>query len=208
MLFTIWRRVFGEMLTRLQNSPTGKFKRHFAIFFALTIVVLGWGKVAETLESFQSGLFLMTVQQVWMPSIPAASTGMLERKLLAVSGAKLLGDCPHLKGEQAATAWQGLLDAVLKSLEDMDRGDGNEEEGDEDAEPQGYIAAYAALAVAARRESDPCGDINDPKEFLAKVLGRVSSEQPGVFVTRLQQLDERSQRALSEYCSAYSVEIK
>lgn len=204
--------VMGEVLSRLHRAPSTRFKSDFVVFFALSVLVLGWDKVSEVLESFQSGLSLMILQQVWIPSMTLAMSHWLERKMLAVVGVRLLEQCTQLRTEQAGSAWQNLLTNVVNALEDKQGKSSTiaDEDDAQDAEPQQYTAAYAALSMAAKREGDPCSDVTDPQLYVAQALGRIQQQQPVGWVSSQVQhaLTKDAQDALSHYCARAGLQLQ
>ncbi len=109
-------------------------------------------------------------------------------QLLAVAATKLLCECPPLLSDASSAVWGQLLDQAVALLE-RGQGDGAAGAEDDDAneEAEGYTAAYAALAMAGKKEMDPCPEIADARAFLVSSLGAVARQVPaGSFAHKIQ----------------------
>jgi len=190
--------VWGEVLQRLQFSKTVKFTNGFVFFFALSMVKHGRERIEAVLSKFQPGLFDMLVKQVWAPSVATTVSGKTEIKLATVAATKLLCEYPALLEPAAAATWGKLLDNCVSLFEKGVVEGGEEEEAEEEA--QGFSAAYVALAMASKKESDPCADVPDAAAYLAQSLSRLSHQVPGQLPSRIQQaVGPENQQALAGY---------
>ncbi|GAX80072.1 hypothetical protein CEUSTIGMA_g7510.t1 [Chlamydomonas eustigma] len=166
---TICTLLFG----RLQSSRTQKFVKGFVSFLAFFLVKHGPQLVATTVDRVQPGIFMMLVQQVWLPNMHLVS-GSDEEKVVLVATAKCLCDYPPL--QQAKELWTALKDEAVKTAQGQggvpDAGF-SEELSAELEELQGYSTAYAKLANAARPERPVLAEIPDPKQYLESSLARV-----------------------------------
>ena len=109
-LTTLW----SLLCQRLQTSATPKYTRYFLIFLALFIDKHGVSTVTTSLDSVQSGLFGMLLQQVLMPNF-ASVTGDVEHKLCAVALTKILCDCPAILSDK--NTWTKLLALLVTYIE-------------------------------------------------------------------------------------------
>lgn len=74
-------------------------------------------------------------------------------------------------------------------------------------EVAGYVAVYAQLHNAAKKEDDPLKDIKDPKEFVAKTLAGVSQQYRNLSAILQQGLEPANMTALGQFCGAYGVTL-
>jgi exportin-2 (importin alpha re-exporter) len=129
----------------------------------------------------------------------------MEIKLCAVAASMLF--TPLLEG--SATPYCGkLLNSVIMLLvkPEDERIDEEQDVPDLD-EMVGYTAVYAQLHNSTKTEDDPLKDVKDPKEFLAKILGGVSLQQPGKLPSIVQGLESSNQTALAQLCSTFRISI-
>eukprot|EP00198_Chlamydomonas_reinhardtii_P002761 XP_001692097.1 cellular apoptosis susceptibility protein [Chlamydomonas reinhardtii] len=171
--------IWTLMFQRLSSSKTPKFCRFFVVFLALFICKHGPAAAAEQLDKVQPGILFMLLGQVWLPALPGVD-GPEEEKLVAVAGAKLLTELPGFNA--AAPGDRGALWAALrKGVVDKLTGGGSQGgSGQEDEEPdfeemQGYTAAYAKLANAAKTERPVLAEIPDPRQYVEAALARVGA---------------------------------
>ncbi|KAG2451269.1 hypothetical protein HYH02_003876 [Chlamydomonas schloesseri] len=171
--------IWTLMFQRLTGSKTPKFCRFFVVFLALFICKHGPAAAAEQLDKVQPGILFMLLGQVWLPTLPGVD-GPEEEKLVAVAGAKLLTELPGFNA--AAPGDRGALWAALRKgvVDKLTGGGSHGGSGQEDEEPdfeemQGYTAAYAKLANAAKAERPVLGEIPDPKQYVEAALARVGA---------------------------------
>mmetsp|Transcript_33790 Transcript_33790/g.100617 ORF Transcript_33790/g.100617 Transcript_33790/m.100617 type:complete len:935 (-) Transcript_33790:308-3112(-) len=163
--------VFQLLFERLQKSRTQKFVRGLLMFLAYFIVKQGPQLVSASMDKVQPGIFLMLMQQVWVPSMSTID-GSDEEKVVLVASTKCLCEYPAL--QQAPELWSQLKDATIKRVEGKtDNVAGFDEEGLDLDEMQGYSAAYAKLANASKAERPVLAEIADPKQYLESSLARV-----------------------------------
>ena len=194
-LTTLW----SLLCQRLQTSATPKYTRYFLIFLALFIDKHGVSTVTTSLDSVQSGLFGMLLQQVLMPNF-ASVTGDVEHKLCAVALTKILCDCPAILSDK--NTWTKLLALLVTYIEgNAGEGAGGDDGDDEERALAGYSAAFAQLHHAQRKETDPLPDVRDVRHFLATSLSAMSHTHP-VGAVIAQGLDSQSQNALKSYLTA------
>ncbi|KAG1661631.1 hypothetical protein FOA52_002861 [Chlamydomonas sp. UWO 241] len=167
--------VFTLLFSRLQTSRTTKFVRGFIIFIAYFIVKHSPSVVAACMDTVQPGIFLMLVQQVWLPNMGLVD-GTDEEKVVLVASTKCLCEFPAM--QQSTELWTALRDAAVKRVEGKtDGADGGGGDNDEglDEEMQGYSAAYAKLANASKAERPVLAEITDPKQYLEASLARMGA---------------------------------
>ncbi|CAM6025473.1 unnamed protein product [Sphagnum balticum] len=197
-------QIWTILFSRLQYRSTGKFIKSLIIFASLFVVKHGPSKVIDTVNSVQPNLFLSILDNVWSPNL-SSITGETEIKLCAVAASMLF--TPLLEG--SATPYCGkLLNSVVTLLvkPEEERVDEEQDVPDLD-EVVGYTAVYAQLHNSSKAEDDPLKDVKDPKEFLAKTLGGVSSQQPGKLPSIIQGLEPSNQTALGHLCSTFRISI-
>ncbi|CAK9858088.1 unnamed protein product [Sphagnum jensenii] len=197
-------QIWTILFSRLQYRSTGKFIKSLIIFASLFVVKHGPSKVIDTINSVQPNLFLSILDNVWSPNL-STITGEMEIKLCAVAASMLF--TPLLEG--SATPYCGkLLNSVITLLvkPDDERIDEEQDVPDLD-EMVGYTAVYAQLHNSTKTEDDPLKDVKDPKEFLAKILGGVSLQQPGKLPSIVQGLESSNQTALAQLCSTFRISI-
>ncbi|KAK9829548.1 hypothetical protein WJX72_006417 [[Myrmecia] bisecta] len=171
----IWTLLF----TRLQSAKTPKYVRSLLVFLALFVARRGGGTVQASIDGVQPGLFVMLLQQVWLPTMPSIQ-GTSDEKLMVVATTKVLCECSALQAPEAAAVWGQLLDTELKCLEQRTVPIvGPEDEEAEADDYGGYSAAYAQLHNAHVPTVDPVADVKDVKQHLALSLSNFSRSQPG-----------------------------
>ena len=209
--------VWGVLFQRLQSSKTAKFTKCLVVFTCLLAAKHGPRCVEETMSAVQPGIFEMLMKGVVADAVPEV-TGAAETKVVAVACARVLESSAGLK--QDLGAWCKLLSAVVATLEKPQevkdaeaaaRGEGGDANAEAEAaeSERGYAAAYNALRNAARRESDPCADVADPKQHLAQKLASASAQAPGVLGAAIaQHCPPEVQQALAAYCAAAGVAMR
>jgi exportin-2 (importin alpha re-exporter) len=167
--------VFTLLFSRLQTSRTTKFVRGFITFLAVFIVKHSPAVVAGAMDTVQPGIFMMLVQQVWLPNMGLVD-GTDEEKVVLVASTKCLCEFPAM--QQSTEVWTQLRDATVKHVEGKSdgggAGGGDCDEGF-DEEMQGYSAAYAKLANASKTERPVLAEITDPKQYLEASLARMGA---------------------------------
>lgn len=164
----IWKLLF----LRLQSMRTPKFVRSLVVFVALLVVKHGVKVAEDTMNAVQPGIFIMLLQQVWLPALGGLD-GSEEEKLVLVASTKWLSDSPALRAEQGGQLWRALRDALLLKAEGVKAQAPQEVEVEPEFE-EGYSAAYARLANASRPERPVLAEIVDPKQYLQDTLSRLN----------------------------------
>ncbi|KAL6747498.1 Cse1-domain-containing protein [Haematococcus lacustris] len=166
--------IFTLLFSRLQASRTHKFVRCLLVFLATFIVKHGPGVTVAALDKVQPGIFLMLVQQVWIPNLPSVDCGD-EQKLAVVASAKCLTELPALQA--SAALWSSLKEAAYKQSEVQPSAAVLPQDDDLDAGgegQQGYSAAFARLVNATRSRKPVLPEVLDLKQFLDASLARMS----------------------------------
>jgi len=79
---------------------------------------------------------------------------------------------------------------------------------DDREDTPGYQTAYSQLIFAGKPEHDPVAGVGDPKAFLAKSLGVLSSQQPGRLPSIIGGLQQQPQVFLQQYLQAAGVTLQ
>lgn len=168
--------VLTLLFSRLQASRTQKFVRCFVVFLALFIVKHTPATVSAVMDRVQPGVFMMLMQQVWLPNMHLVD-GTDEDKAVLVATTKCLCEFPPI--QQVQELWAALRDAAVKKVEGKGQGPGaGEDDGEDELEElQGYSAAYAKLANATRVERPVLAEIADPKQYLEASLAQVMAQR-------------------------------
>lgn len=172
-------QVWTLMFQRLSGSKTPKFCRFFCVFLSLFLCKHGPAATSEQLDKVQPGIIYMLLQQVWLPTMTGIE-GAEEEKLAVVAGARLLTELPGFSaGGPQGALWAQLREALVKKVTGAAAGaggaGGQEEEEPDFEEMQGYSAAYAKLANAAKVERPVLAEIADPKQYVQQALARVGA---------------------------------
>merc|ERR1712200_135516 len=72
----------------------------------------------------------------------------------------------------------------------------------------GYQTAYSQLIFAGKPEHDPVAGVGDPKVFLAKSLGALSTQMPGKIPSIIGGLQQQPQVFLQQYLQAAGVALQ
>lgn len=200
--------IWNVLFTRLQNKRTVKFVKSLLIFMSLFLVKHGSANLIDTMNSVQSNVFLVILEQFWIPNLKLI-TGPIEVKLAAVASIRLICESPALLDAAAVIHWGKMLDSIvtLLSRPEEDRVV-DEPEMPDIAENVGYTATFVNLYNAGKKEEDPLKDIKDPKEFLVASLAKLSALSPGRYPQIISEnLDPINQAALLQLCSTYNCPI-
>lgn len=203
----IWTALF----TRLQNIPKSKlsrFVKFLLIFMSLFLVKHGPINLVDSMNSVQPNIFLVILEQFWIPNVKLI-TGSIETKLTSVASTRLLCESPILLDNAAAKQWGKLLDSIvtLLSKPEQDRVE-EEPEVPDIGETVGYTATFVHLYNAGKKEEDPLKEVKDPKEFLVKLLSKLSALAPGRYPKIISEnLEPSNQSALLQLCSTYNSTI-
>lgn len=203
----IWTALF----TRLQNIPKSKlsrFVKFLLIFMSLFLVKHGPINLVDSMNSVQPNIFLVILEQFWIPNVKLI-TGSIETKLTSVASTRLLCESPILLDNATAKQWGKLLDSIvtLLSRPEQDRVE-EEPEVPDIGETVGYTATFVHLYNAGKKEEDPLKEVKDPKEFLVKLLSKLSALAPGRYPKIISEnLEPSNQSALLQLCSTYNSTI-
>ncbi|XP_065860166.1 exportin-2 [Euphorbia lathyris] len=200
--------IWSALFTRLQNKRTVKFIKSMLIFMSLFLVKHGPGNLVDTMNNVQPNIFLMILEQLWIPNLKLI-TGVIEVKLAAVASTRLICESPALLDAAAARHWGKTLDSIvtLLSRPEEDRVE-EEQEMPDITENVGYTATFVNLYNAGKKEEDPLRDIKDPKQFLVVSLANLSARSPGRFLQIISEnLEPANQSALLQLCNTYSCRI-
>ncbi|WCJ36132.1 Exportin-2 [Euphorbia peplus] len=201
---SIWIVLFR----RLENNLTTKFVKSMLISMSLFLVKHGPGNLVDTMNTVQPGMFLMILEQFWIPNLKLIA-GRIEGKLAAVASTKLICESPSLLDTRAAKDWGKTLDSIVTLLcrPEDDRVE-EEQEMPDITENVGYTATFVNLYNAGKKEVDPLKDIKDPKEFLAVSLAKLSTCSPWRFPQIISaSLEPANQTALLQLCNTYHCPI-
>ncbi|KAF5835999.1 cellular apoptosis susceptibility/chromosome segregation 1-like protein [Dunaliella salina] len=168
--------IFTLLFSRLQQSRTHKFVRSFMAFLAQFIIKHGPPVTLTSVDKVQPGVFMMLLQQVWLPNLLTLD-GANEVKMALVASGKCLTELPPLQAD--AQTWTSLKEAAYKKLGGKDALAAGpvsplEEEVDFE-EAQGYTAAYAKLSNAAPTPKPVLPEIPDVKVYLDAALASVGA---------------------------------
>ena len=70
-----------------------------------------------------------------------------------------------------------------------------------------YQTAYSQLVFAGKRKFDPIANVADPRQCLAKALGKLAVGNPGMIAPLLGQMQEQPRVYLQKYLQAAQVTI-
>jgi exportin-2 (importin alpha re-exporter) len=200
--------IWNALFTRLQSKRTVKYIKSLLIFISLFLVKHGFGNLVDSMNSVQAGIFLVILEQFWIPNLKLI-TGPIEVKLVSVASTRLICESLTLLDAGAVRNWGKMLDSIvtLLSRPEEDRV-GDEPEMPDIAENTGYTVAFVNLYNAGKKEEDPLKDIKDPREFLATSLAKLSALSPGRFPQIISEnLDPANQAALHQICSTYNCPV-
>ncbi|XP_061348064.1 exportin-2-like [Gastrolobium bilobum] len=200
----IWAAIFRE----LQRRRTVKLIKSLLIFMSLFLIKHGSSNVVDTMNSVQPGIFVLILNQFWIPNLKLI-TGAIELKLTAVASTRLIGESPVLLDPAASVSWGKMVDSIV-TLVSRPEEDRAEEEPDmpDITENVGYTATFVRLYNAGKKEEDPLKDIRDPKEFFVASLSRLAALSPGRYPKVIcENVDPVNQAALLQLCNIYKLSI-
>ncbi|KAE9615357.1 hypothetical protein Lal_00048401 [Lupinus albus] len=200
----IWAALFSV----LQQNRTVKLIKSLLIFMSLFLIKHGSSNVVDTMNSVQPGIFIVIMNQFWIPNLKLI-TGSIELKLTAVASTKLICESPVLLDPAASESWGKMVDSIttLLSRPEQDR---VEEDPDmpDITENVGYTATFVRLHNAGKKEEDPLKDIRDPREFFVSSLSHLSALSPGRYPKVIsEKVDPANQTALLQLCNTYNLKI-
>merc|ERR1712211_76729 len=107
-------------------------------------------------------------------------SGQTEKKICAVGMTKWLCETNCLLSGAYSQYWPQILQALVGFFElPQDDSIPDDEHFIEIEDTPGYQTAYSQLIFAGKPEHDPVAGVGDPKVFLAKSLGALSTQMPG-----------------------------
>lgn len=177
------KQMFLLLFQRLQNSKTTKFVKGLLVFIFTYTNKYGGTNLIQVIDSIQAGMFAMVVERIIISDIQRIS-GNTEKKICSVGIIRLLCESPLIAG-QYSSLWGPLLKALISLLElPPDETIPEDEHFIEIEDTPGYQTAYSQLVFAGQREYDPFrGSVQDPREYLAQSLYRLSTSHPGKLPT-------------------------
>uniref|UniRef100_A0A7S3VJD6 Importin N-terminal domain-containing protein n=1 Tax=Dunaliella tertiolecta TaxID=3047 RepID=A0A7S3VJD6_DUNTE len=109
--------IFTLLFSRLQQSRTQKFVRSFMAFLAQFIIKHGPLVTMTSVDKVQPGVFMMLLQQVWLPNLLTLD-GAKEVKMALVATGECLTELPPLQAD--TQTWTSLKETAYKKLGDKD----------------------------------------------------------------------------------------
>jgi exportin-2 (importin alpha re-exporter) len=198
------RQIWNILFTRLQYRSTVKFIKSLIVFASLFGVKHSPGQVIETINLVQPDLFSTILDKIWIPNLVSIS-GDIETKLCAVFATMLVGPLFQTSKEMyVGRLVNSVMTLLVKPEEERVEDDKDVPDMDEVA---GYVAVYAQLHNAAKKEDDPLKDVKDPKEFVAKTLAAVSQQYRSLSTVLQQGMEPSNMAALGQFCSTYGVTL-
>ncbi|XP_061370368.1 exportin-2 [Gastrolobium bilobum] len=200
----IWAALFRE----LQRRRTVKLIKSLLIFMSLFLIKHGSSNVVDTMNSVQSGIFVVILNQFWIPNLKLI-TGAIELKLTAVASTRLICESAVLLDPAVSVSWGKMVDSIVTLLSRPEEDRVVEEPDMPDiTENVGYTATFVRLYNAGKKEEDPLKDIRDPKEFFVASLSRLSALSPGRYPKVISEnVDPVNQAALLQLCNTYNLSI-
>ncbi|KAF3328821.1 exportin-2 [Carex littledalei] len=200
----IWGALFG----RLQSRRVYKFVSPLVIFMSLFLIKYGPAVLVDSINSIQQGLFLMILQQFWIPYSTKIS-GTVEQKLITVALTRLICESPLLLDPAASENWGKLVDGIVQLLTNSDQAGADLEDDAADVpETIEYTGSFAKLHSAGKKDDDPLKEIRDPKQFFVSSVAGLSAQFPGRFGPVIQQfVSPANQTALVQLCGTYNSAI-
>lgn len=181
--------ILKVILTRLQKSKTPRFVRLVTSFFALLVGKYGANLFFEQLNGMQQGMGLMVIMQVWLPSLSSNPPIRIDAKVQVVALTKLCCDTSAMLGDENGRAlWGKSVAAIVFLLTSKEAMIGQEVVDDAAEEVEiTSDAAFSALRFARKPVEDPFPEVTNPSQSFVQALHSLSSNQPGVLQSILQQ---------------------
>jgi len=209
-LQTYMKQVFIVLFQRLTSSKTTKYVKSLLVFFFVFAIKNGGTALITMVDGIQDGMFGMVCDSLIVKdgSVQKIS-GTTEKKIAAVGLTKLLTETPALVSGKYADKFQPLLTALIGLFElPEDETIPDDEHFIEIEDTPGYQTAYSQLIFAGKPDHDPVAGVGDPKAFLAKSLGALSSQQPGRLPSIIGGLQQQPQVFLQQYLQAAGVTLQ
>jgi len=209
-LQTYMKQVFIVLFQRLTSSKTTKYVKSLLVFFFVFAIKNGGTALITMVDGIQEGMFGMVCDSLIVKDGNVQKiSGTTEKKIAAVGLTKLLTETPALVSGKYADKFQPLLTALIGLFElPEDETIPDDEHFIEIEDTPGYQTAYSQLIFAGKPDHDPVAGVGDPKTFLAKSLGTLSSQQPGRLPTIIGGLQQQPQVFLQQYLQAAGVTLQ
>ncbi|GAA6061481.1 hypothetical protein JCM10212_002560 [Sporobolomyces blumeae] len=211
--------IFVLLLTRLQGSKTDKFSQGLLKFICFAAAIQKDGLDADVAIGMldgvqpQPGLFAQ-VLPVLLPEAQKVPTK--DRKLVAVGLTNLLTRSSKMLNEPHVRVWSATMEALLKLLIlplALPKTTSSAEDEveiadlDEAAQGLGYQASFSKLGASEKPRQDPVAHVKDPKEWLAKGLQGVASNQPGKLPTLMQGVNAQYSTPFVQYLQSNGIDL-
>nr|CAD7443929.1 unnamed protein product [Timema bartmani] len=202
------KQIFVLMFQRLSSTKTTKYVKGLLVFFCFYAVKLGASALIDMVDSIQQQMFRMVLERLFLQDIQKIS-GPVEKKVTAVGVTKMLCECPQFVDGPYSNMWAPLLQALVSFFElPEDKSLHPDDHFVEVDDAPGYQPSYSQLAFASKKEHDPLYDVSDPKIFLARSLGKLSTAYPGRFGPLITSgLSEQHRQHLTSYLNIAGVHM-
>nr|CAD7397762.1 unnamed protein product [Timema poppensis] len=202
------KQIFVLMFQRLSSTKTTKYVKGLLVFFCFYAVKLGASELIDMVDSIQQQMFRMVLERLFLQDIQKIS-GPVEKKVTAVGVTKMLCECPQFVDGPYSNMWAPLLQALVSFFElPEDKSLHPDDHFVEVDDAPGYQPSYSQLAFASKKEHDPLYDVSDPKIFLARSLGKLSTAYPGRFGPLITSgLSEQHRQHLTSYLNIAGVHM-
>lgn len=158
-------------------------------FFALFVGKYGAQLFFDELNRKQPGMALMLLTQVWLPSLSNQPPVRMDAKTQVVALTKLCCETSAILGDESTRAlWGQSVAAIVFLLTSKEAmiGQNVTDEGTEEIEIT-YDSTFSALRFARKPVEDPFPEVENPSQSFVQALHSLSSNQPGVLQSILQQ---------------------
>jgi len=182
-------QILNIILTRLHKAKTDRFSKLVSNFFALFVGKYGAQLFFDELNKIQPSLAIMLITQVWLPSLSKNPPVRMDAKIQVVALTKVCCETSAMLGDDNARAlWGRCVAASVFLLTSKAAMIGQEvtDEGTEEIEIT-YDSTFSALRFARKPVEDPFPEIENPSQSFVQALHSLSSNQPGVLQSILQQ---------------------
>ena len=149
----------------------------------------------------------MVLTRIFLTDMAKVS-GAVHKKIVVIGLTRLLCECPLMLDPTYIGTWPQVIQGLIELFELPP--DKNEMEGDqyEQADAEGYEAAFSQLSFALPKVHDPCAHIADSRKFLVENLAKWSKSVGADVVARMiATLPADHQQALQKYCAQAGVII-
>jgi len=203
------KQVFVVLFQRLTSSKTTKYIKSLLVFFFIYTIKNGGSNLINVIDSIQGGMFGMVCDSLIVKDNNVQKiSGNTDKKIAAIGLSKLLCDTEELIGGGYARHFTNLLTALVGLFElPKDETIPDDEHFIEIEDTPGYQTSYSQLVFAGKPAHDPVAGLGDPKQFLAKSLGALSSRHPGRVQQLVGQLQPQPQQFVQQYLQAAGVAL-